>query len=646
MVLPTNAWFEGFMVGTGNRVVYSIPYHLQSYDTGLDVCIANLDTTSYTTAIIATQAANISLRATAGSATTRKVTAFTDLGCTITYGFTGGSMVADVIRGAAFTSMRYSTLTPSIFTTHAFTSINGTAVDTSSVGSFTGTKFKLTLNNGQTWIIYTTSTITLTQAAGVLNASAPFTGTVRVAILPTGALESALDSAAPAIHTGGTVDMSISGSNYVKTLNYTMTGTGTLLTYAMPHHQTVLSTPSYPSGFTLTGLRGVLKAVSGNAWTLTYAITMPGFYNKNPIRADRVAAVQAALDADQGYIPTAYPYGINDTIADPYFGGKKFAKSAHLALIADQLGDTVARDQLLGNLKTVMNRYLLGNDTGTKLRYETQWGGVVSEAGLTDSGRDFGNGVFNDHYFHYGYMIYAASVIAKFDSAWLTTYKSRINDLCRDIANPATGNADPYFTPLRHFDQFEGHSWASGILEDSQANQESTSEGVNAWYGLYLWGISSNQPLVSDLGKALFTEETKTAQTYWQIKQSSTVYPSPFKQWGCIGILWSFKVTHETWFDNFPAQSEHVYGIQFLPITPASEVLLDKAWLTELWPAKIEALFSRTSPAVVSDEWKSVLLGGRALISADDAWTRIQALSAVDDGTSKTQLLYMAATQN
>ena len=639
-VRPTNSWFENFMVESGRLPVHSLPYLVRSAAEGLDVCYPNLDTTSYNHAVIANMTTNISLRSTAG-ALAPKLTSFTDLGCTLTW---SAGMTADVVRGAAYATMKYTAVTPVVTTVHAILTINGTSNATT---SFTGTKFKLAMNNGQTWILYTSSSVTLNlSATTTLTASAPFTGTFRVAILPsdTGA-EAVLDAGAPRIHTGGSALMEVSsdGALYRKTFNFTSTGTGNLLTYSMPHHQDNLVSPIY-SGLTLTGtMRGTLKAVTGVSWVQELDVVMPSWNNKNPIRSDRLAAIQSALATDKAYIPTAYPFGINDTIADPYFGAKWQAKSARLALIADQVGDTAARDQLLGNLKTVFSRYLQGNDPGTKLRYETNWGGIVSEKGLTNNGVDFGNGVFNDHYFHYGYMIYAAAVIGKYDATWLATYKPIINDLVRDIANPVNIGGDTYFPPFRHFDHFEGHSWASGILEASQSNQESTSEAVNAWYGLYLWGLVSNQPRVADLGRALYTEETLTAWKYWQIIQAHSHYPANIKAYGCIGIVWSFKYEVGTWFSSMTAQLEHVHGIQILPITPATEALVRKEWITETWPNNLAPLTSRT-PAPTS-EWWSVLYAAYSHINPNDAWTKAQTLTAYDDGLSKTQLLYHIATQ-
>jgi len=410
---------------------------------------------------------------------------------------------------------------------------------------------------------------------------------MRLALLPAAGDEGVLDSSATCIPTGGAVNFTVSGNVATETYTFTTTGSGTLLMYNMLHHQTWWTFPSAYSTPSIATLRGQMRGVLGPTWTLSIPLPTVSWDNANPIRSDRLAAVTSALATDRSFIPV---------VSDPYFGGKQLAKAARLALIATQLGDIPSRDLLLGNLKTVINTYL----QGTALRYDTVWGGIVSTAGLSSQDADFGNGRYNDHHFHYGYAIYAAAVIARYDSAWLTANQQRVNDLVRDIMNPS--NADPYFTPFRHFDLFEGHSWAAGNFEfGDNRNQESTSEAVNAWYGVYLWGLITNQTQVRDTARLLFAQEVYTAQKYWQIKQADTIYPAPFKQNGVVGIVWSNKVDYATFFG---AQAEYIHGIQMLPITPASEVLLPKDWIQEDWTNILSGLWTRTSV------WRAEMVSG------------------------------------
>ncbi len=49
------------------------------------------------------------------------------------------------------------------------------------------------------------------------------------------------------------------------------------------------------------------------------------------------------------------------------------------------------------------------------LLYDTTWGGLVLQSGLSNPYANFGNTYYNDHHFQYGYLAYTAAVIAKFD---------------------------------------------------------------------------------------------------------------------------------------------------------------------------------------------------------------------------------------
>ena len=112
-----------------------------------------------------------------------------------------------------------------------------------------------------------------------------------------------------------------------------------------------------------------------------------------------------------------------------------------------------------------------------------------------DTGADFGNSLYNDHHFHYGYFIYTAAVIGHLDPSWVPANKAYVNMLVRDIANPST--RDQYFPVWRCFDWFHGHSWAHGLFDTLDGkDQESSSEDTMHAYALKMWGaVSGDQKL-------------------------------------------------------------------------------------------------------------------------------------------------------
>lgn len=93
------------------------------------------------------------------------------------------------------------------------------------------------------------------------------------------------------------------------------------------------------------------------------------------------------------------------------------------------------------------------------------WGGAVSSSTYVtgNPGDDFGNTYYNDHHFHYGYFVYAASVIGHLDPGWIPENKDYVNNLLRDYGNPSA--KDPYYPAQRMFDWYHGHSWAHGLFE-------------------------------------------------------------------------------------------------------------------------------------------------------------------------------------
>lgn len=152
----------------------------------------------------------------------------------------------------------------------------------------------------------------------------------------------------------------------------------------------------------------------------------------------------------------------------------------------------------------------LGGTNGNNLLYESSWGGLVSTCGLQDDGCDFGNGLYNDHHFHYGYHIYTAAVLARSDPEWGREWEERVLHMISDIAEPS--RASPYYPFSRYKDWYAGHGWASGIYAFADGkNQESTSESVMAWYAIYLWGLASENNRLKDLGRLMTALEIRSA---------------------------------------------------------------------------------------------------------------------------------------
>eukprot|EP01126_Amoeba_proteus_P041679 TRINITY_DN4493_c0_g1_i16.p1 TRINITY_DN4493_c0_g1~~TRINITY_DN4493_c0_g1_i16.p1 ORF type:complete len:221 (-),score=38.05 TRINITY_DN4493_c0_g1_i16:68-730(-) len=216
---------------------------------------------------------------------------------------------------------------------------------------------------------------------------------------------------------------------------------------------------------------------------------------------------------------------------------------------------------------------------------------------------------------------------------------SRVMDLVRDIANPS--EQDPFFPITRHKDWYTGHSWAQGLQFTQDAkNQESSSESVNTYYAVYLYGLTSGQKYVPNVGRLLLATEINSVRTYWHMTPQSNIYPPSFAKFGVVGILWSDKVDYATFFG---LRTEYVHCIQMLPFTPISEEFLTSSWVSFEYQILQTAL---TSPTL-QEQWRAYIYEDQAIIDKEGAWNDALTLTrtAFDNGNSRTNLYWWVATR-
>eukprot|EP00968_Pinguiococcus_pyrenoidosus_P021018 scaffold2660_cov257-Pinguiococcus_pyrenoidosus.AAC.13 len=161
----------------------------------------------------------------------------------------------------------------------------------------------------------------------------------------------------------------------------------------------------------------------------------------------------------------------------------------------------------------------------------------------------------------------------QFHPDWASTYGLAVDSLVRDIAAqlPESGNgpedlsrsqpaADPLFPTARQKDWFDGHSWASGLFPQGNGkSQESSSEAVNAYYAVSLYGLATGNAELQKWGSFLLSSEIHAAQYYYHIGRDNTIYEPPFSASRMVGNLGAGDVTASTWFGDKP---EYVHGIQ------------------------------------------------------------------------------------
>ena len=420
-------------------------------------------------------------------------------------------------------------------------------------GQVTGKRFEVKLQwTSLTFFIYASTEITFNANGHYLEASGPFTGSIRAAgffgdkglVAP-----EILDLHAGRIPKGGSISSTVEGDVATMKFNWIAEGDGDLLMMALPHHAETLKNPGTTHSSRV--VKGLTVGYTGDTWIFEEPLTTIGWNSPRPLPAGKKEVVRAALADD-----IANTGCCSD---DPYFGGKKMAKLARLSLIADELGETSLATQARERIKPFIEGWL-GGTNGDKLVYDSTWGGVVSLNGLNDQHADFGNGMYNDHHFHYGYHIYAAAVMAKADSAWGAKWDDAVVHMISDVAEPS--RASEWYPFQRSKDWYDGHSWASGLFTFADGkNMESTSESVNVWYAIYLYGLARENTRLKDLGRLMTALEIRSAKNYWQMTTLKSNFPAPFSDNKVVGIQWSAKVDYATWFGN---NVEYIHCIQVI----------------------------------------------------------------------------------
>ncbi len=347
-----------------------------------------------------------------------------------------------------------------------------------------------------------------------------------------------------------------------------------LLPHQWRHSTTVANAPSYDS------VRGEMKTIVGNGFTTV--MPFHGILPQLPMpeTAESVGMLTKHLTDYYGYGYSLEPQFIQpgvdggNTGYDTYWMGKNLNRLSGLVAISDALDDNNPEllditTTMVDALKAQLEFWFDGNKNreDNYFYYDQNWGTLVGYPSSYDTDTDL-----NDHHFHYGYWINAAAQIAMRDAQWAedSHWGGMVKELISDIA---TADRDSNRYPfLRNFDVYEGHSWASGTVpyvEDGYYpegnNNEASSEGINAWAGLILWGEATGDKTIRDLGIYLYSHEVEAANTYWFNLYGDVGHPDyPNEE---ISRVWGGGYDHTTWWTEDPIQT---HGINMLPITGAS----------------------------------------------------------------------------
>ncbi|MEJ7138372.1 glycosyl hydrolase [Amphibiibacter pelophylacis] len=319
----------------------------------------------------------------------------------------------------------------------------------------------------------------------------------------------------------------------------------------------------------------------------------------------------------------------------PYWQGKGLQRTSKLLDIAEVQGNADQASRLRELLQGRIEEWFSGSDRQRYFHLDRQLGTVLSYPE-----EYFAVEQMNDHHFHYGYWIRTMAELALRDPKWTAPdqWGGMVPWLIRDIATAERGRAD--FPFLRPFDVYEGHSWASGIgLGELGNNQESSSEAINAWVGLILWGESQGDTALRDLGLYLYNTEIEAIRHYW-FDVHGLVFPPEYPHVE-TSLVFGGAYKHNTWWTDEPRQ---IKGINLLPITTASTYLgLDPAHTRRSMAtlARDSEIFeSRGKKADPKDIWQDLFAQYTAL--SDPAAGRAQwdRWGSVEAGESRSHTLH------
>ena len=325
------------------------------------------------------------------------------------------------------------------------------------------------------------------------------------------------------------------------------TGGDTIM--ALYPHQWRYSNSKY-TNYTYNTIRGTMKTIVGTSYVTEMQYN--GILSSLPVTTDEntIGNIKQQL----GYL---YDYRKNKEDPkwicnlegqyggfDTYWIGKNLNTLSDAIWLSGQLdGDDADMKNITNEMVEGVENYLefwfdpyqayiSGDHKDSYFYYDENYGTLIGYPSSYDSDKQV-----NDHHFHYGYWIKAAAAVAMKDPQWAKEWGGMVYEMIGDIANVNrdgkgyNANSPTKYPFLRNFDIYEGHSWASGVsnyeydengeLVDKKGglsggnNQESSSEAINAWASLILWGEAVGNTTIRDAGIYMYTTEIAAIEDYY-----------------------------------------------------------------------------------------------------------------------------------
>jgi endo-1,3(4)-beta-glucanase len=529
LIPPTNSWISGAVLQDVPKAVYPMPISFLAKKDGFEVGLPTVTSTPTTIAGPHTQG----IGATIGDAADFKLSRFDKVSATLSYLDTSGANVGDITiaEGSPFVFFRASKMT-------TITVSGTTDVSNSSDSSYL--RFS---RDGHSYVATTTSGATIKNGGGTAIISTPAGSLVTFYSLPSASTKDTLRAVAANSLTHVTTSHANNNGMITTSLFYETSN----------HKQTAVVPMTYESSvgsvspvLTYDSIYGPMPAlIDSKLTTQAAAVTPKNQLNVSHLSASHKAELIAKLKMDSAAAKV--------TATDSYFAGKQLARTANLLDLAEQLKQM---DEI-SHLRAILTAAFSDRLASSYWYYDTTLHGVAAQ------NKAFGSEDFNDHHFHYGYFLYAASILGKYDAGFLKQHSKQVDLLAADIAS-YTATSD--FPLRRNYDPYAQHSWAAGLSPFADGNnQESSSEAMNAWNGVALWGDVTGNSSLSDSGRWMLANETATAQKAWRTVDTSPPYLAGYTA-PVASLNFGGKRTYSTFFSNEPSTK---LGIQLIPMNPS-----------------------------------------------------------------------------
>lgn len=333
----------------------------------------------------------------------------------------------------------------------------------------------------------------------------------------------------------------------------------------IPHHYRRTSNNLAFNGITYSTVRGPMKCTTGTDFQIVYPFngilpTLPApvtLSEPNPFSAMRMNSYIAGVAGNTGIA------------GETYAGGQDMLRFAQHMTYAHELARPEFATLANTARSALVDWYTYSASDGRYFAFYPSW------KALTGFPASYGSDQFNDHHFHYGYFTHATALVGMYDQNFLNSYGPMARLVAKEYAN--WDRSDTNFPFLRTFDIWGGHSDASGFSSDVKGNnQESSSEAMQSWGGLFLLGSMLGDDAMRAAGAMGYAIEAEGVRQYWFnfskfSNAADSNWPTSYSKI-VVGILWDSGQEYQTYFGADPL---FIHGIQWVPPSPMLSYLAE-----------------------------------------------------------------------